>query len=167
MYTLVSRPRAEGVDAGMLQKAPHPENTRIWSVSPRHPRPQAADAPHVEGDGHAGLAGLGQLVDELPVGDRVDLDEDAGLLPPSGLLDLPVHQLQQPGLEGVGGHQQLLVLPVQIGGGHVLEEGRRVGPDGGAGGHEAEVGVQSGGFLVVVAGADLSDVLDAALLPGG
>ena len=60
-----------------------------------------------------------------------------------------------------------MILAVEVGGGHILEESRAVAADGGAGRHEAEVGIQLGRLLVIVAGADLGDVLDAALLPAG
>ena len=160
-------PHAEGVDAGVLQEPAHNGEHPDAVGEAGHAGPQAADAPYVHGDGHPGLAGLGQLVDEMAVGDRVDFDKDAGGLPLAGLFDLLVDEGHEPGLQAVGRHQQLLVIPLQIGGGHVLEEGGRVGADGRAGRHEAEIGVQLGGLLVVVARADLGNVLDAGLVPPG
>ena len=128
---------------------------------------QAADAPHVHDDLHPRLAGLGQLVDKLAVGDRVDLEKNEPAFSRRGLCHLPVYEFQQLGLQPRGGHQQLLIRPGEVGGGHVLEEGGGVRPNGGVGGHEGKVSVHPGGFLIIVPCADLGDVLDAAPLPPG
>ena len=61
----------------------------------------------------------------------------------------------------------MVIRALQVGGGHVLEEGRRVGADGALGGHQTEVGVELGRLLIVVARTDLSDVLDVGALPPG
>ena len=70
-------------------------------------------------------------------------------------------------LQGRGRHQQLFVAAPQVADEHVLEKGHAVGGDGPVRGHQAEVRVQGGGLLVVVAGADLGHIGEAAfLLPG-
>ena len=67
----------------------------------------------------------------------------------------------------IGGDQQLLVIPLHVGGGHVPEQGGGVLADLRPGGHQAQVCVLLGGLFVVVAGAHLGDVLDLALVPAG
>ena len=149
----------------MLQIAAHDGKDPDAVGEPGHPRPQAADAAHVHSDVHPGLAGLGQLVDQLPVGDRVALEENAGGPAAPGLGGFSVDQGDEPVLQAVGGHQQVAVFPLQVGGGHILKEGGGVRPDGRIGRHQAQVGIELGGLFIVVAGAHLGDVLYVAPLP--
>jgi len=64
-------------------------------------------------------------------------------------------------------NEQVVVFPLQIADGHVLKELRRVLPDLLAGGDIGKIGILLGGLFVVVAGADLRDVLHAGAVLAG
>ena len=53
--------------------------TRMFSLSPGTPGPQAADAAGEEVDPHPGLAGPVERLDHARVGERVELGDDAPL----------------------------------------------------------------------------------------
>ena len=127
-------------------------------------RAHTADAPQDELHLNPRLAGLRQLVDDLPLGHGVGLDADKAL---RTLGNLSVDQLQQPGLDPRRGGQQVAVGPLQVPHQHVLEEGRAVPSDLLVGGHEAQVRVLLVGVLVVISGADLGDVAEPVSLPEG
>ena len=157
-------PPAKAVDPGVLQIAAHHGEHGDAVGQARDPGTQAADSPHIHHHLHPGLGGLGQLVDELPVGDGVQLQEN---IPPVPLRDLPVNELDAPVPQLIGGNQQALVCPLQVGGGQILEQRGGVRPQLRPGGHQAQVGVLPGGLFVVVARPHLGDVLEPPPLPPG
>ena len=134
------------------------------SVRPGIPGRRQQIPPHVHHHLHSGLGGLGQLVDELPVGDGVQLQEEIPLVP---LGDLPVDELDATVPQLIGGDQQPLVCSIQVGCGQVLKQGGGVRPQLRPGGHQAQVGVLPGGLFVVVARPHLGDVLEPPPLPPG
>ena len=83
-------------------------------------------------------------------------------MPLSGLGDLPVYEGHEP-----GSHKQVAVVPIQIGSGHILEEGGGIGPNNGIGCHQREVGIELCGLLIIVARANLGDLLDVPPLLSG
>ncbi len=128
---------------------------------------QAADATHQQADAHAGTAGLGQAGEHVAVGQRIELHENLALATGLDLHDLAVDQVQDALLEAGRRDQQVVVLALQVADQHIFKEARRIRADIRVGRHQAEVGVLLGGLFVVVAGADLRDILDVpAVLPG-
>ena len=158
-------PIAEAVHPGVLQKAPHNAGDGDVVGFAGDTWQQAADAPDDQLHPDTGLGGLGQLVDEFPLGDRVDLDDDVPLRAPG---NFAVDQAQQMVLHGKGGHQQLLVAAVQVAHEHILEEVHRIRSNDRVGSEQGKVGVEGGGFFVEIASADLGDIAQTAVfLPAG
>ena len=114
---------------------------------------QAGDAADDHLHLHAGARSLGDLVDDLAVGERVELEEHAGGLACQGALDLAVQAAQDHGLEAGGRHAQEAIVSAEIAQREIAEEQVRVLADAGVRGHEHEVGVELGGLLVEVARA--------------
>ena len=79
----------------MLQIAAHDAGDLDVLRFQQHPGAQAADAPDDHLHLHPRLRGLLELVDHVPLGDRVGLDADVALAAP---VDLLLDQLAQLGL---------------------------------------------------------------------
>ena len=148
----------------MLQIAPHDAADAEVLRFSGHAGQDAADAADDHVDLHAGAGGLHELFDDVHIGNGVDLDADAALLP---LGDLRVHVLQHGTFQGAGRHQQMAVGPLQVADGHVFEKFRRVGADALVCRQQGQIGILLRRFLVVVAGAHLGDVSHFAVLPAG
>lgn len=110
---------AEAVDTGVFQEASYNAGDGDVFGLAGDSRQQAADAPDDEFHPDPSLGRLGELVDELPLGDRIDLDDDMSLLTPG---DFAVDHAQQMVLHGKGSIQQLLITAVQVAHEHILEE---------------------------------------------
>ena len=77
----------------MLQKASHDADSADVFRNPSQPRQKAADAADNQADLYAGLGGLGQLFQNIVIGDGVYLNGN----PAAGALgDLLIDQEQQP-----------------------------------------------------------------------
>ena len=153
---------AEHVHAGMLEPATHDAaNGDVFRLA-GHAGQQARDAAHNEVDLHARAARLGDLVDDLAVGDGVHLEPDMRLFARARLGDLAVDAAHDEGLEAHGGNSQVGVLAVEVADLHVAEEPVGVLTDARVGRHVGVVGIEGGGLLVVVAGAQLRDARDLA-----
>ncbi len=143
----------------MLQKASDDgDHAHVVGVA-LHAGDQARNAAHQQGDRHARLARLGQLHDDLLVGDAVGLEEQAARLALARQRDLLVDPRDDGRLDLQRGHPQDVVVVGGVLQLHVAEELRGVAPDGLVGGDEGQVGVELRRLLVVVAGAKLRDVL--------
>ncbi len=117
--------------------------------------PDTADAANNELHLDACARGLCQLIDHLPLGDCIGLDADIAV---PTTLDLLIQLLKQHGLNTKRGHQQSLVLSVQLIHEHVTEEGGRILPDDRVHRHEAEVGVHGVGLFIVISGSHLREI---------
>ena len=148
----------------MLQEAAHDADHADVLRRPGHARNQAADAAHDQIDLHALAGGLHQPVDDRLVRQRVDLDADVRVLAVPGAGDLPVDHLQHPVLQAVRRDQQVLRLLHRLAHGQRAEDLRRLTADGLVVRHHAQVGIQAGGLLVVVARADLRGIRRVAVL---
>ena len=114
---------------------------------------------HEQRHRHAGLRGLCQLLDDVLVGHGVGLEEQPARPPGARKRHLLVDVLQDLGLDLQRGHPQDVVVVRRVLQPHVAEELDGVASDGGVGGDERQVGVEPRRLLVVVAGAQLRDVL--------
>ncbi len=114
---------------------------------------QAGDATDDHLHLHAGARCLRDLVDNLAVGERVELKEHAGGLAGKGALDLAVQATHDHGFKAGGRHAQEAVVAAQVAQRQVAEEQVRVLANAGVGGHEHKVRVELGGLLVKVARA--------------
>ena len=148
----------------MLQKPTHDAGHVDALRLPWHPRQNAADTADDELHLHPRLGRRPELVDDAPFGDGIGLDADISRLP---LLHFLVNEDIQLFPDAVGGHQQFLILPRQVVDQHIAEKAHRVLADAFGGGHEGQVSVHGVGLLVVVAGADLGDIMHLALVPEG
>ena len=106
---------------------------------------------HVHADSCARC--LGDLVDNLAVGERVELKEHAGGLASESALNLSIQAAHDERLEAYGRHAQEAVIAAQIAQRQVAEEQVGVLTDAGMGGHEHKVAVELGRLFVKVAGA--------------
>ena len=137
----------------MLQKAPdngaHVHVLGLARNTGLEARNTADDHVHA----HAGTRCLGDLIDNLAVGKRVELKEHAGGLADKGALNLAVQATHDERLEAHGCHAQEAVIAAQVAQRQVAEEQVGVLADTGMGGHEHKVTVELGRLLVKVAGA--------------
>ena len=147
------RVHAKGIDARMLQKASDDgANVHVLGLA-GNTRLEARDAADDHVHAHAGTRCLGNLVDDLAVGKRVELKEHAGGLADKGALNLAVQTAHDERLEAHGRHAQESVVAAQVAQRQVAEEQVGVLADTGMGGHEHKVTVELGRLLVKVAGA--------------
>ena len=114
---------------------------------------EARDAADDHVYAHAGTRCLGDLVDNLAVGQRVELKEHAGGLAGKGALDLAIQAAHDERLEAYGRHTQEAVIAAQVAQRQIAEEQVGVFTDAGMGCHEHKVAVEFGRLLVKVAGA--------------
>ena len=114
---------------------------------------EARDAANDHVHAHAGTRCLGNLVDDLAVGKRVELKEHAGGLADKGALNLAVQATHDERLEAHGCHAQEAVVAAQVAQRQVAEEQVGILADAGVCGHEHKVAVELGRLLVKVAGA--------------
>ena len=137
------------------RKRPSTERTRMFSLSPSTPGTSVQIARTIRSICGARLRGPVQLLDEVGVGQVVDLDPDAGGLSLLGrgcdradVLDQPPPQVERRGEDLAE-----LLRPAEAG--DEVEEVGDVGGDVGVGGEEPDVLVDPRGRRVVVAGADV------------
>ena len=114
---------------------------------------EARDAADDHVYAHAGTRCLGDLVDNLAVGQRVELKEHTGGLASEGALDLAIQAAHDERLQAYGRHAQEAVIAAQIAQRQIAEEQVGVLADAGMGCHEHKVAVEFGRLLVKVAGA--------------
>ena len=155
-----ARVAPEAEDPGMLEESSHDRTDPDPIRQARDPRPQAADAPDDQIDLRAGLGGAVELVDQLGVGEAVDLDDDA---PVRGIC-FASDQLRQAAAEGARGDPELpeaLLLAVRR---QVVEELGEIGADLGIAREESEVFVAARRIRVVVARSDMAVAADRVAL---
>ena len=147
------RVHAKGVNARMLQKASDDRTDMHVLGLARNARLEARDAAddHVYADSCARC--LSDLVDDLAVGERVELKEHTGGLASEGTLDLAIQAAHNEWLQADRRHAQEAVIAAQVAQRQVAEEQVGVLADAGMGGHEHKVAVELGRLLVKVAGA--------------
>ena len=114
---------------------------------------EARDAANDHVHAHAGTRCLGNLVDDLAVGKRVELKEHAGGLADKGALNLAVQAAHDERFQSDGRHTQEAVVAAQVAQRQIAEEQVGVFTDAGMGCHEHKVAVEFGRLLVKVAGA--------------
>ena len=114
---------------------------------------EARDAADDHVYAHAGTRCLGDLVDDLAVGQRVELKEHAGGLAGKGALNLAVKPAHDERFQSDGRHTQEAVVAAQVAQRQIAEEQVGVFTDAGMGCHEHKVAVEFGRLLVKVAGA--------------
>ena len=114
---------------------------------------EARDAADDHVHAHASARCLGDLVDDLAVGERVEFKEHAGGLASKSALNLAIQTAHDERLEAYGRHTQEAVIAAQIAQRQVAEEQVGVLADAGVSGHEHKVAVEFGRLLVKVAGA--------------
>ena len=148
---------AEGVDARVLEQASHYLAHVDAGGAALNAGDEAADASDDHDDLDAGLACLGEAVDDVAVGERVHLEEDTGGLAGLGARDFAVDAAHDERLQAQGRDAEVAVGAAQVAQREVAEEGVAVLGDAGVGGDEHEVAVQARGLLVEVAGAQAGD----------
>ena len=170
MYSLCGdgwRVGGVGGDARVLEEASHDLADLDALRAALDARQHAADAAHDEDDLDAGLAGLGEPVDDVAVGERVHLHEDLRGLAGLGAVDLAVDAAHHERLQAHRRHAQVLVLAAEVAEREVTEEGVAVLGDAGVRREQHEVAVEAGRLLVEVTGAEAGDAADAAAVVVG
>ena len=114
---------------------------------------EARDAADDHVYAHAGTRCLGDLVDNLAVGERVELKEHTGGLASESALNLAIQTAHDERFQSDGRHTQEAVVAAQVAQRQIAEEQVGVLADAGMGGHEHKVAVEFGRLLVKVAGA--------------
>jgi len=126
---------------------------------------QAADAPYEQVDGNAFLGGGVEGVDDFLIYKSVGLDEDARGATRTEVGAFTVDQLQKAGSEVEGSDEEFIEMGGFRHAGEDVEQGGSFGGEGGPGGEEAEVGVESGGAGMVVTGAEVEVGAEVSFLP--
>ena len=137
----------------MLQKASDDRTDMHVLGLARNARLDARDAADDHVHAHTSTRCLGDLVDDLAVGERVELKEHTGGLASEGALDLAIQAAHDERLQADRRHAQEAVIAAQVAQRQVAEEQVGVLADAGMGGHEHKVAVELGRLLVKVAGA--------------
>ena len=153
--------RAEAVDAAVLEQPAHDGNDAHVVGGALHLGHQAADAAHEQRYVHARLRRLGNLFDDVLVRYGIGLQESPAGLARARQADLLVQIVQDHGLYLQRSDPQHLVFVRHVFQQHVAEEAHGILAESLVGGDEAEIGVELGRLLVVVARAELRDVLHA------
>ena len=158
---------AEDKDARMFQIPSNDAlDADVVGVS-RDAGTQTADAADDHFHLDACLRSFNQLFHDFHIIKGVDLDEDVPFSAAAGKVNLLLDIAQDVGFKAVGSDPQLL------GRFHHLTDTQRLKDTGGilthlrVGGDKGKVGVQLGGFFVVVAGADLSNILNLVVYLAG
>ena len=153
---------AERVDARVLEQAAnHAYDANVLGFAGNAGN-QARNAAYQHGDFHARAACFGKLFNHIAVGDCVALHKDASGLAGFRLRDFAVDGLAHARLDHERRHTQLFVVARRAFKLHAAEEARGILANYGVGGNHGKVGVELGGFLVVIARAELRDELQAA-----
>ena len=143
----------------MLQQAPHDgHDAHVLGVAFQS-RYDARDAAHEQRHVHAGLRRLHDLLDHVLVGDGVRFEEQPARLAGFLAFDLRVDPSEDHRLDLQRRHPHDVVVVGGVLKPHVAEEFGCVSPERLVGGDERQIGVQLRRLLVVVAGAQLGDVL--------
>ena len=154
---------AEEEDARMLKEAAdHAFDGDVFGEA-WHAGTHAADAADVKGDLHAGLAGFDELVDDVLIGEAVDLGDDARWLAGFGGCDLAIDELEEMVFHLERRDEKILALLDKLAEAEAFKDVDGFGGDVFVGGDEGKVCVLACSLFVVVAGADLHDVLDLAV----
>ena len=161
-FFLFAASKAE--DARMLEVAAHNAGHVDVLCLSRHAGQQTADAAHDHLDLHARARRLGELGDDVRVGQGVEFEQDIAL---GAELDLFIHHKQNLVFKPVRRDQQPLIAALQVAQRHVFKERCGVGADGLGCGDERDVGILRGGLFVVVSGTDLRDVAHHAAVVAG
>ena len=127
----------------------------------RHFGPETAGTPDNEVHLHAGLAGLVELLDHGRIHQSVHLEAEIGGSPLPGVADLPLDALPQPGAQAQGAHNQAVVASRPGVAREEVKKGGQVLSDLGAGGQDAQVGVEAAGLLIVIASTEVAVALEA------
>ena len=149
------------VDARVLQEAADHRAHADVLRQPGDARAQAADAAHDQVDLHARLAGPVQRPHDLLFGERIKLGDDARRLAGQGLFGFEIDPLHQARMQGERRVLQLLQARRLAHAGELLKDLVHVLAQAFFRRHQAVIGVNLGGFGVVVAGAHMGIALDA------
>ena len=153
--------RTESVDAAMLQQATdYGNNLNVFGVT-LNAGNQTRNAAYEQRGFNAGLRSFGDLVDDVLVGDGIGFERQAIGLAAFSKRDLLIDLMQDHRLDLQRSNRKLLISVGSVFQAHVAEELCSILADSFIGGDETEVGVEPRGFLVVVARAQLGNVLNA------
>ena len=153
--------RTESVDAAVLQQTANDGNNfNVFGIA-FNTGNQTRNAANEQRGFNASLGGFGNFVDDVLVGDGIGLERKAVGLAGFSKGDLFIDLVENHRLDLQRSNRKLLVSVGSVFQAHVAEELCGILADSFVGGDEAEVGVEPRGFLVVVARAELGNVLDA------
>ena len=151
----------------MLEEAVYDADDLDVVAQARHPGTQGAHAADDHLDGHPRLTGGIEAVDEVSVHQVVDLEGDAAGLARLGVGQLVVDEAIELAAAVDGGDQQVVEFVAFIGVLDVFEHPLHLGGDVRVAGQQGEVGVDLGGLLVEVAGADMGVAHRLAIFVAG
>ena len=143
------------------RNSPTIERTEMFSEMPLTPGSSEQPARTDDVDPDAGLRRPVERVDRGLVDDRVELEDDPGLVPNLGVPDLALDELEEPRPEAVRRDEQPPEVALPGEAGQDVEEVRHVGAQLRPAREQSEVRVEAGGLRVVVAGADVDVAAEA------
>ncbi len=146
----------EGPDAAVFEKPPDDRLDRDVVRKPGNAGSQAADAAHHQADLDPGRAGVVEPVDQLRIGQRIELGPDRRGLALARAGDLAIDAFVQPGAHRQRRDRQHLGRGRFDIAGDEIEQPAGVAAGFGIGGEEAEVGIDPRGDRVIVAGAEVA-----------
>ena len=146
----------EGPDAAVFEKPPDDRLDRDVVRKPRHAGSQAADAAHHQADLDPGRAGVVEPLDQLRIGQRVELGPDRRGLAFARAGDLAIDAFVQPGAHRQRRDRQHFGRGRFDIAGDEIEQPAGVAAGLGIGGEEAQVGIDPRGDRVIVAGAEVA-----------
>ena len=124
---------------------------------------EGADAADKEFDFHAGAGCAVEGLDDFLLHEGIEFGEDAGRFAGTGVFDLAVDEGKNFAVQMPRGDEKFFRRREAGDAGDGVEEVGHILGDVGAGGEEAEVGVEAGGGRMVVAGAEVDVAADAVV----
>ncbi len=160
-------PRAEDINSGVLQIAPHDAVNLDVLCESGDGSHHTADASHQQIHMDPRLGRLNELVDDDLVGHAVEFETQIGCRAVFRLLYLSLDHAEDFGSQAERGHQQMMRVLRHFAHGKAVEHRRGLRADSRVGGHERKVSISTHRVLVVVAGTHLGDIFDSVALHAG
>ena len=108
-----------------------------------------------------------QFINDLLIGQRIDLNTDIRIPAFFCLCNLPIHQLQNLILQTFRCYHKRIHMIHRLAHGQCLKYRHRILSDFRIGSHQWKIRIKPRRFLVIISGTDLGNVFDLSFFPSG
>ena len=138
--------------------------TVTFSVRPGTPALMQQTAAHDHLHRYPRAGRFGYFFNDILIADGITLKDDACVLPHAFRLDLRVHLLHQHAFEAQRRDQKVACVLCQAFNGKIIEHGCQLGADAEIGRDKRKVRILLGGLFIVIACADLGNIVQLIAL---